>query len=157
MMVMHWKIIIPTLFAAVFALGGCKEVKDPEFRRIEKFGLKKVNLEEATVGFQVTYFNPNSFGVNVKEAEADIYIDSVFVGKFVQENTVNVGQNAEFSIPFAGSVPFKKAMEFNFDDIGNREVYLQAKGSAKIGKAGIFVTKPISYAGKHRLDEISTR
>jgi len=42
----------------------------------------------------------------------------------------------------------------NFQDIGERDILLKADGSAKVGKAGIFVTKAIHYQGKHKLGEI---
>lgn len=154
--------MVRKLFTAALLLNSmlfvsCKDVKDPEFRRVDNFGVKKVNLEEATIGFEVTYYNPNNFGVNVKEAEADVYIDSLYVGKFAQDQTVDVNRSAEFSIPFSGKVPLRKAMEFNFEELSRRDILLRAEGSAKVGKGGIYITKPIKYQGRHRLDEINIK
>jgi len=134
--------------------SSCTNVKEPEFRRLENFGVRKASLQEATIGFDVTYYNPNNFNVAVKEAAADIYVDSVYLGKFVQERNVDVTKGAEFSIPFTGSVQLGKLLQLNLKDIGSREVLLQANGTARIGKAGIYITKPIQYSGRHRLDEI---
>lgn len=141
----------------LLVLPGCKEVKDPEFRRIENFGVRKLSITDAEIGFNVTYYNPNNFQVNVKEAEADVYIDSVYMGKFVQESAVTVPKSAEFSIPFSGEVSLRKALEMNFENLANREVLLVAEGSAKIGKGGIYISKDINYRGKHRLDEIKLK
>ena len=138
----------------VIILSGCSKVKDPEFRRIDHFHVKSLGLEQTTIGFNVTYFNPNNFGVTVKETAADIYMDSVYLGKFVQDSTVSVNKNSEFSIPLFGAVTMKTALQMNFQDIGNRDILLKADGNVKVGKAGIFVTKAIHYQGKHRLSEI---
>ena len=135
-------------------LASCSDVKDPEFRRVDNFGVKKLGFQDATIGFDVTYYNPNSFGVNVKEAEADIYIDSLYVGKFAQDQVVNVNKAAEFSIPFSGRVSLQQALNLDLQDISSRDILLRAEGTAKVGKGGIYITKPIKYQGMHRLDEI---
>ena len=148
----------PILLCLIIVLmAGCAKLKETEFRRIENFGLKKMELERATIGFSVTYFNPNNSSVNVKEAVADIYLDTVYMGKFVQDKTVDVGKNSEFSIPFSGTIPLQKVLKLGLNDIAQRSVQLRADGSVKVGKAGIYVTRPIQYSGHHRLDEIKLR
>ena len=142
--------LIPLLCLVI--LGSCAKPKDPEFRRIEKFGVRKIDLQKATIGFQVTYFNPNNFGVTVKDAEADIYLDTVYLGKFVQENNVEVKKGSEFSIPFLGSITLLTALNLKLDDLARNEILLKADGNIKVGKAGVFVKKPINYQGKHRLE-----
>jgi len=151
---MQWKIIIPSLLLVVGIVSGCKEVKDPEFRKVDEFGLKNLSLMDATVGFNVTYFNPNDFGVTVKEAEADIYIDSTYMGKFVQDTAIEVRRQSDFTIPFSGTIPLRKAMELNLESLPQRDILLKADGNVKVGKAGIYVSRPIHYQGLHRLDEI---
>ena len=148
---MNWK-----LLTLLFGLGlaSCTNVKEPEFRRVEKLRLKKLGLSETTIGFQATYFNPNNFGVAVKEAEADVYIDSVYIGKFLQDSSVQVQKNADFSVPFSGKISLATALKIDLKDIGNRDILLRAQGSVKVGKAGIFVNKPFTYQGKHRLEDL---
>ena len=154
---MKWFTLLPLLLAGGIIFNGCSEVKEPEFRRLEKLGLRKLSLQDATIGFNVTYFNPNNFGVTDKEAEADIYIDSTYLGKFTQDSAIGVGKDAEFSIPFSGKVSLETALGLNLENITTKEVLLKADGSAKIGKAGIYITKPIQYQGRHRLDEIKLK
>lgn len=146
-----------TLLLGAAMMTGCKDVKDPEFRRVENFGLKNLSLQEATVGFSVTYFNPNDFGVNVKETEADIYLDTVYMGRFTQDANVNVDKNAEFSIPLSGKIPLQKARDLDLQNIGNREILLRAEGATRVGKAGVYVKKDIRYEGRHRLSDIQLK
>src|SRR5215207_2588018 len=142
-------------FLLVIVLAGCGKVKEPEFRRVGQFKVKSLGLLQTTIGFNVTYFNPNNFGVTVKETSADVYMDSVFLGKFIQDSTIGVQKNAEFSIPLSGSISLQTALQMNIQDVGQREILLKAEGSTKVGKAGIFINKPIKYVGKHRLEDIS--
>ena len=146
------RMLLPLL--ALLIMAGCAKVQDPEFRRVEKFRLKNFGLEKVTIGFNVTYFNPNKFGVTVKEAEADVYMDTTYLGKFTQESNVAVSRNADFSIPFSGEIPLQTALKMNIQELSSRPVLLKADGSVKVGKAGIFVSKPVHYEGKHTLDDI---
>lgn len=146
----------PLLLVLVLAVS-CTKVKEPDFRRIGNFKMKQLGFQEATVGFSVTYFNPNNFGVAVKETAADIYMDTVFLGRFVQDSSINVGRNAEFSIPLTGSVPLKKILNLNLQNIDSREIVVRADGDTRVGKAGIFVTKKIRYEGRHKLSDINLK
>lgn len=146
-----------TLLLPVLLLASCTNIKAPKFRGIEKFGVRQISLQSATLGFGVAYFNPNNFGVTVKNAQVDVYIDSIYLGKFIQEQDVSVYKNAEFSIPFVGSISLLNAMNLKPGQWGNRPVLIKAEGTVEIGKAGIFVTRPISYEGTHSLNEISVQ
>jgi LEA14-like dessication related protein len=149
---MRFKRLLP--FLLLLLLASCKKVKDPEFRRIENFRLKNFGLQNAVIGFNATYYNPNNFGVTVKEAEADVYMDSVYLGKFVQDSTISVNKNAEFSLPLSGTIELQTALKLDIRNLATRDILLNADGHVKVGKAGIFVNKPFHYQGKHRLDDI---
>jgi LEA14-like dessication related protein len=146
---------IPLLFLLVFF--GCAKVQDPKFRKVGNFRIKGLGLGQTKIGFNLTYFNPNHFGVTVKQAEADVYIDSTYLGRFTQDSAIVVNRNAEFSIPFSGAIALQTALQMDLQNLGNRDIFLKADGSVRLGKAGVFVTRPVHYQGKHRLDEIRIR
>ena len=138
----------------VVLFASCKNVKDPEFKSLGGFHLKNIGLQQATLGFNVSYFNPNSFGVTVREAEADVYIDSVYMGRFTQDLPVAVNSNADFTIPISGSIALSNLLKFNVQNLPDRTISIRATGTIKVGKAGIFITKPIQYEGRHSLAEL---
>lgn len=142
------------LLLLVTAVAGCAKIQEPEFRRIDQFRIKTASFTSATIGLNVTYFNPNNFSMSVKETGADVYLDNVYVGRFAQDTTVTVGNAQEFSIPLSGTVSVDKLLQLDIQNIGSRDVDVRAEGSTKVGKAGVFITKPFSYEGKHRLDEV---
>src|SRR4051794_37671576 len=98
---MKLKYVLPLFLLILF---GCSKVQGPEFRKVGNFKLKGLGLDQTRIGFNVTYFNPNNFGVTVKQAEADVYIDSTYLGRFIQDSAIAVNRNAEFSIPFSGAI-----------------------------------------------------
>lgn len=131
---------------------SCGKVQQPQFKSLDNFGVKNVSLREAVIGFQMTYFNPNNFGVAVKEADIDLFVDSVFIGKFVQPQSVDVGASTDFSIPMEGKITWKEILNSGLQKKAGKEVLVRASGSVKVGKAGVFVYKDIQYAGQHVLD-----
>ena len=140
------------LLILLSVLTACSNIKEPQFRRFESFGVKSLGLQKVDIGFSVTYFNPNGFGVNVKEAAADLYVDSIYLGKCSQEQEVSVEKNSEFSIPLSGSISLSEALKLKTNDLSNRELLVRANGSVKVGKAGVFISKPFNYSGKHKID-----
>jgi LEA14-like dessication related protein len=148
---------LTTLLLGLMMVAGCANVKDPEFRKVGNFRMKGINPTHTTIGFNVVYFNPNNFGVTVKDGNVDVYMDSVYLGKFTQDSSIAVKKNADFSIPLSGAIPLKTALELDLKNIGQRDILLRADGAVRVGKAGIFVSKDVHYSGKHRLDEIQIK
>jgi LEA14-like dessication related protein len=146
------KFIIPPSLLLLLMVSACGKIKDPEFRRLDSFGVKSFGTEKIDIGFKVTYYNPNNFGVSVKEAAADFYIDSVYMGNFTQDQMIEVGKNGEFSIPLSGSIPLEKALKLKINDLANRSLLVQATGSVKVGKGGVYITRPFTYSGQHKVD-----
>ncbi|MBD0331121.1 MAG: hypothetical protein ICV66_00540 [Chitinophagaceae bacterium] len=148
---MNLRHFAPTLLVLT-VIFSCGRIEDPEFRRIEKFRIEALGLQQSTIGLNVVYYNPNNFGVTVKEALADFYIDTVYVGKFSQRQPIDVAKRAEFSIPLSGTVSMLTAMKLNLMDLANKEALIKAIGSVKIGKAGIYIVRDINYEGRHRIE-----
>lgn len=144
--------ITPLLILLVVA--GCAKLKEPEFRRIDNFRIEDASLTSARVGLQATFFNPNGFTVSVKETEAEIYLDGVYMGKFVQDTLIETGQLREFFIPISGTVALNKLLQLDLRNLSSREVEVRAEGLTRVGKAGIFITRPFQYRALHRLDDL---
>ena len=145
-------LLYPILFLALIIFGGCTKVEQPEFRRLENFGFRDKGLQEIVVGFDATFFNPNHYGLSVKEAAFDLYVDSIYLGKFTQPYHVDVTPGSEFSVPMEGTMSLKKISNFQVNREIDKDVLLQAKGAIKLGKGGIFVTRNISYQGHYNLN-----
>ncbi len=146
------KILSLLLLVISVSFTSCEKLEEPQFRRVDGFGIKKLGLTETVVAFNTTYYNPNNFGVTVKEAVVDVYVDSLYLGKFNQPEPISVQNKAEFSIPLEGTITLGKALQYDIASMVGKEADIKANGSVKVGKAGVFVTKNITYSGRHRLD-----
>lgn len=149
---MKW--VVPCLLLLLFCFTGCIKIQEPEFRSIRGIRLKNMGLEEATIGLIITYFNPNNFSVAAKETAIDIYLDSTYLGRFIQDSVVEVNQRADFSIPLTGKISLTTFLNLNLNDIHKREIFIQAEGSTKVGIAGFYLTQKIHFVGRHRLSAL---
>lgn len=148
------KITTSLLLLPMILMAGCAQLKEPEFRRIDNLRVVDASLSSARIGLSASFFNPNNFTVSVKETEADIYLDNVYIGKFAQDSLVETGQNREFSVPISGTVALSKLLDLDLRNLSSRDIEVRAAGQTKVGKAGIYVTRPFEYKGMHRLDDI---
>jgi hypothetical protein len=138
--------------ASLLLLSSCGKVQDPEFRRIDNFGLKKLGFSESIIGFDVVYFNPNRFGLSVKETMLNVFVDSMQIGTFNQVRQIEVANEQEFRIPLEASVSIEKALDLNIPGLVGKEVLVSAEGTTRVGRAGVFITKDIRYSGRHKIN-----
>jgi len=144
------KILFAIIVITIVA-SSCGKMEKPQFKRLENFKVKSFGLKETVVGFNVTLYNPNGFGVTVKEASVDVYLDSVYVGNFIQTQHISVNSVADFSIPLEGKIPIGRALSMNIPGLIGKEVLVRADGTVKVGKAGVYITKDFNYEGRQNL------
>ena len=140
------------LLLVALVLSSCGKIEEPQFKRIDGFGLRKLGIRESVIGFNLVFQNPNNFGLTVKEADINVYVDSVLLGKFTQPAETMVGKNAEFSIPLEGAIGIDKALQLNLPSLLGKEVLVKGEGNVRVGKGGVFINKAVSYSGRHRID-----
>lgn len=97
-------------------------------------------------------FNPNTFSVDLKKVDCDVYLDSNYVGKFLLDTTMHIPQSSEFILPANLDVDMKHVLKNSFNLLISNEVLIGAKGTTRLGKGGIYVTIPFHYEGKQKLN-----
>jgi LEA14-like dessication related protein len=100
----------------------------------------------------LVYFNPNNFGVNLKNVDCDIYLDNTYVGKFLLDTLMHIPKSAEFTLPASMDVDMRNIFKNTFNVLFSREVLIGAKGTTRVGKGGVYVTIPFNYQGRHKVE-----
>src|SRR5690606_19450487 len=86
------------VFAAIVILTACANPRDLEYQDVKNFRLLEVSMKPK-VGMDVQFFNPNKFGMTMKDANIDLYINGLLVGNARLANTYNVPANNTFLLP----------------------------------------------------------
>lgn len=145
------------LFSALFTLTviiafSCKKPQSFDYRDIRNFKVNNLGFDKSKVSMDLVYFNPNNFGVNLKNVDCDIYLDNTYVGKFLLDTLMHIPRNAEFILPANMDVDMRNIFKNTFNVLFSREVLIGAKGTTRVGKGGVFVTIPFNYEGRHKVE-----
>lgn len=97
------------------------------------------------------YYNPNKIGFQVKQTEADVYVNDVYLGKALSDTLIRVARKSDFIIPIRIKTDMKNIYKNAFTALVNKTVLVKANGTIRAGVAGIFKTIPFSYEGRHEV------
>ena len=125
--------------------------KEPEFVDARHFRISALGLKKSRVNADLYYFNPNNLGLQMKKAELDIYIDNRFLGHSVIDTLILIPRRDTFSLPVNLEVEMKNLFPNAFALLTRNEIELRIEGTARIGKAGLFLNVPVKYRGKQKL------
>jgi LEA14-like dessication related protein len=98
------------------------------------------------------YYNPNKYGVNLKNVNADVSINQLQVGHVMLDTSMHIPATAEFTVPASMNINLKSLLNSSINLLLNNDVTIGAKGTTRVGKGGIYVTIPFSYEGKQKLN-----
>ena len=144
--------LLPHLIViCIVIIPACSRPMAFEYRDLRNLKLESVSGEKSRVSMNLVYYNPNSFGVNLKNVNCDIFIDTTYVGRFELDTMMHIDKTSEFSLPASFDVNMNNLLKSSVNLLFN-EVTIRAKGTTRVGKGGIFVNVPIDYSGKQKLN-----
>lgn len=138
------------LFAiSIIFLASCKTPQSFEYRDLRNFKVDSLGFTESTVSMDLVYFNPNNFSVNLKNINCDVYVDHNYLGKYVLDTTMHIAKKSEFIVPSKMNVDMKNLFKNTVTSVFSKDLLLEVNGTTRVGKAGIYITVPFTYSGRH--------
>lgn len=130
---------------------ACSKPQAFEYRDVKNLRVTNLGFDKTNLAVDLVYFNPNSFGVDLKHVDCDVYIDKNYLGKYVLDTTMHIDKKSEFSLPSTMQVNMQGIFKNALTMMLSNEVLLTVKGNTRVGKAGIFITVPFNYEGRHKI------
>lgn len=131
---------------------SCKKPTAFDYRDVKNIKINSFGLNTSKVSMDLVFFNPNNFGVNLKNVNCNIYIDSNYLGQFVLDTLMHIPKSSEFIFPASMEVNMKGLFQNSLSILFNKEVTIAAKGTTRVGKGGLYVTIPFNYQGKQKIN-----
>jgi len=131
----------------ILVVTSCRAPKDLEYRDFRNLRVQQLGFASSTIKVDLLYYNPNNFGLQLKETDLDIYLDSNYLGHSAQEYQITIPKRAEFILPFEVNVDMKNMLKNALSTIIGKEVWVKVTGTVRLGKANIFKTFPVNYEG----------
>jgi LEA14-like dessication related protein len=135
----------------ILLLLSCAAPKEFEYRDVKNVKLNSFGFDKTRLDFELVYFNPNKFGLDLKTVDADVYIDQYYLGKFNLDTTMHISKKADFVLPSKIGVDMKGLYKNAMNLILSNEVLVQVKGTTRVGRFGFYKTVPFTYEGRHKL------
>ncbi|HMO63183.1 MAG TPA: LEA type 2 family protein [Ferruginibacter sp.] len=132
-----------------FLLCCCSTPKELEYRDFRNFTIQKISFASTKVRMELIYYNPNSFGLQLKQTELDIYLNGHYLGHTVQEHQVTMPRKMDFAIPIQVDADMKNLVKNGLTLLFNKTVTVKVTGKIKAGKANVFMNIPVNYEGQH--------
>ena len=139
------------LAAAALLPFSCKQPQSFEYRDVRNLHIDSFGLGSSTLKMDLIYFNPNSFGVDLKHVDCDVYVNSNFLGKYLLDTIMHIAKKSEFALPSQMQVDMKNIFKNSLAALFNKEVLVEVKGNTRVGKAGIYFTVPFTYSARQKI------
>lgn len=134
------------------ALLSCAAPKSFEYKEVRNVKIDNFGFDKTSLALELVYYNPNNFGMDLRNVDADVYIDNRYLGKMLLDTAMHISKKSDFVLPSKIGVDLKEFYKNAMTMVFSNEVLVTVKGTTRVGKAGIFRTVPFTYEGRHKLN-----
>lgn len=139
---------------AITGLASCSEMKKPELVGIEDFKVGKIRASETSATVFIKFYNPNSFKAKVKHAEGDAWIDSIYLGRFIVDEKIEVPAKSEFTVPVDLKITMANFALQAMMLMNKKEIFIRTDGNIRAGRNGFYRNISLKYEGKHDMQKL---
>lgn len=132
----------------VSALLSCSSPKALEYKTYHNFAIQKLGFTNTTISLDLEYYNPNNFGMRLKNTDLDIYINGNLLGHSFTDSLITIPRRNTFLVPVKFDVDMKNAFKNAWNTLIGKEVLIRLSGKVKVGKGNVFLSFPIEYESK---------
>lgn len=129
-------------------LLSCSSPKALEYKTYHNFSIQKLGFTNTTISLDLEYYNPNNFGMRLKNTDLDIYVNGNLLGHSVTDSLITIPKKNTFLVPVKFDVDMKNAFKNAWNTLIGKEVLIRLSGKVKVGKGNVFLNFPIEYESK---------
>lgn len=136
------------------AFAACKHPEAPEFRGFENARFSKVNAQESLVSADLKFYNPNAYGLQLKRAEMDIYLNDKPANHYLLDSTIHIPGRDTFRVPVILKLDLQSLFSNALQALLSREIKVSLNGKVKLKRGAFPLTVPFHYEGKENIDSL---
>lgn len=150
---MNTKLLLPFLVAVLgLSITSCRQIVAPEYVGVQNIQLQSKGFTNTTLSANVKLYNPNRSNLTFKSGSLNIFVDNRLLGHTELDSTIYISRLDTFSIPIAVKLDLGNVLG-NALSMGLKDsVLLRLEGKVKVGRSGVFITRPVNYEQKEKLD-----
>ncbi len=153
---MKMKTVLPFLIIISFFLciAACKTPLAPEYEGFQTIQIGKLNSQESLLSTNLKFYNPNTFNLELKKAEMDVFINDKLVDHYLLDSTIYIARTDTFFIPVSLKINFRDIFSNALQSLLNNQIKVRLAGSAKLKKGSIGFSVPLRYEETQKLDAL---
>ena len=124
--------------------AGCVDIKELDYIGIKSTELQSLGLNSSSMKINLEYYNPNNFGIDVKETDLSIYLNDKFIGLADQPEKTQIPKLSNFVFPVIAHFDPLMILGTAFSSLFAKTSRLTIQGTAKVGKGGVYIKIPVS-------------
>jgi hypothetical protein len=142
--------ISPRLLYLVLILTilSCSAPKALEYQTYHNFSVEKLGFNNSTIKLDLQYYNPNNYGMQLKNSDLDIFIDGSLLGHSSFDTLIHIPRRDTFMLPIKFDVDMQNIFKNALSTLMGKEVVVRLTGKLRVGKANVFMTLPVNYETK---------
>ena len=133
---------------SIFLIFSCSSPKELEYQTFHNFSIQKLGFNNSTVSLDIVYYNPNNFGMQLRNSDMDIYIDGSMLGHSSFDTLIRIPRRDTFTLPVKFNVNMQNIYKNAWSALTGKEVTVKLTGKIRIGKANVFMSFPVNYETK---------
>ena len=119
-----------------------------EYKTYHNFSVEKLGFNTSAIKLDLEYYNPNNFGMQLKNSDLDIFIDGNLFGHSSFDTLIRIPRRDTFLLPVKFDVEMQNIFKNALSTLMGKEVIVKLTGKLRIGKANLFMTLPVNYESK---------
>ena len=133
---------------SILLIYSCSSPKELEYQSFHNFSIQKLGFNNSTVSLDIVYYNPNNFGMQLRNSDMDIYIDGSMLGHSSFDTLIRIPRRDTFTLPVKFDVQMENIYRNAWSALTGKEVTVKLTGKIRIGKANVFMSFPVNYETK---------
>ena len=136
----------------VLTVISCRQPKDLVYKDVQHIKLNGFGINHSTISVDVRMYNPNKYGIQLKDADVDVFVNQTYIGKmFVVNGVYEIPRADTFLLPLNVDVDLKTVLPNALSFLLEKAVVIKLTGKIKAGKHGVYVSVPINYEGRQEI------
>ncbi|MBS1600049.1 MAG: LEA type 2 family protein [Bacteroidetes bacterium] len=143
------------LFGSVLLFTvACQKPLAPEYKGFDNLQIGKLSMQESHFSTSLKFYNPNSFGIQLKKAEMDIFVNDKLADHYLLDSTIYISKLDTFYIPVSIKINLNNVFSNALQALISKEVKIRLAGYAKLKKGAVGFRVPLLYEETEKLDDL---
>ncbi|MDQ6844650.1 MAG: LEA type 2 family protein [Bacteroidota bacterium] len=127
---------------------SCSSPKALEYKTYHNFSIKQLGFTNTAIALDLEYYNPNNFGLQLRNTDLDIFINGNKFGHSSLDTLIFIPRRNNFILPIKFDVDMQNIFKNAWNTLLGKEVVVRLTGKLKVGKANVFMSLPVNYESK---------